>query len=59
MKRLALAVAVTVLSLVIVSSADNAPEKKEPITCEPGVPMGSDGTCGLTWDDIREQPVYK
>lgn len=26
--------------------------------CAPGVPVSMDGTCGLSWDDIRDQPVH-
>ena len=28
------------------------------VKCPAGVPVSQDGTCGLSWDDIRNQPVY-
>lgn len=27
-------------------------------TCDPGQPRSADGTCGLSWDDIRESEIH-
>lgn len=60
--RAALAVALTAgfiwtgSAVYVIRTDDSAPARAE--VCEPGEPRSADGTCGLSWDDIRNQPTY-
>ena len=43
-------------AVYVLRTADSAPAPRAEI-CEPGEPRSADGTCGLSWDDIRNQPI--